>query len=85
MSFPDGAAGPGRLSLRVAGIIFGIALAAAGGALAYRAFFVEPSEAVVITDAGRVRELPDLLRVGGGLALLLAGAAVAYICARRRA
>ena len=83
--FLDATAGPGRFSLRVAGIIFGIALAAVGGALSYRAFFIEPSEAVVITDAGRVRELPDMLRIVGGLALLLAGAAVAYICARRRA
>ena len=71
--------------MRVAGIIFGIVLAAVGGAVAYRAFFLEPSEAVVITDAGRVRELPDILRIVGGLALLLTGAAVAYVCARRRA
>ena len=83
--FIDGTVGRGRFGLRVAGIILGIALAAVGGAVAYRAFFIEPSEAVVITDAGRVRELPDLLRIVGGLALLLAGAAVAYICARRRA
>jgi hypothetical protein len=67
----------------VAVILLGVCVAAAGGAVAYRALFVEPHAAVVITDAS-VRELPDLWRVIGGLALLAAGAAVALFAALRR-
>jgi hypothetical protein len=69
--------------LRVALIIFGIALAAAGGVLAYRSYFVEPSTAVVITGT-TVRELPNMARVAGGLLLLAAGAALALFSALRR-
>jgi hypothetical protein len=64
-------------------IIFGIVLAAAGGVLAYRSYFVEPSAAVVITDVA-VRELPNMTRVVAGLLLLAAGAAVALSAALRR-
>jgi hypothetical protein len=69
--------------LRVALVIFGIALAAFGGVLAYRAFFVEPSAAVVITDVS-VREVPNMARVAGGLLLLAAGACLALFAALRR-
>jgi hypothetical protein len=69
--------------LRVALIIFGIALAAAGGVLAYRAYFVEPSAAVVITNVS-VREVPNMTRVAGGLVLLAAGSALALFAALRR-
>ena len=69
--------------MRVALIIFGIALAAAGGVLAYRAYFVEPHAAVVITDVS-VREVPNMARVAGGLVLLAAGAALALFAALRR-
>jgi hypothetical protein len=64
-------------------IIFGIVLAAAGGVLAYRSYFVEPSAAVVITNT-TVREVPNMTRVAGGLLLLVAGAAVAFLAAARR-
>ena len=64
-------------------IVFGIALAAAGGVLAYRSYFVEPSAAVVITDAA-VREVPHMARVAGGLLLLAAGTALALFAAVRR-
>ena len=64
-------------------IIFGIVLAAAGGVLAYRSHFVEPSAAVVITDAA-VREVPNAARVAVGLLLLAAGAALALFAALRR-
>jgi hypothetical protein len=70
-------------SLRVALIIFGIVLAAAGGVLAYRSYFVEPSAAVVITGT-TVRELPNMGRAAAGLLLLLAGAALALSAALRR-
>ena len=63
--------------------VFGIVLAAAGGVLAYRSYFVEPSAAVVITDTA-VREVPDMARVAIGLLLLAAGAALALSAALRR-
>ncbi len=69
-------------SLRPIAIIFGIVLAAVGGVIAYRAFFVEPSSVVVISNSG-VRELPDTLRVLGGILLLVLGAVVAFTAARR--
>jgi len=69
--------------LRVALVIFGIVLAAAGGVLAYRSYFVEPAAAVVITDAA-VREVPNMARVTVGLLLLLTGAALALYAALRR-
>ncbi|HEX7313123.1 MAG TPA: hypothetical protein VF297_04355 [Pyrinomonadaceae bacterium] len=69
--------------MRVIAIVFGIVLAAAGGVLAYRSYFVEPSTAVVITDT-TVRELPNMGRVAAGLLLLAAGAALALSAALRR-
>jgi hypothetical protein len=60
--------------MRVFVILIGIALAATGGVVAYRAAFVEPHGVVVISEtAGRVRELPDMLRLAGGLVLLFVG------------
>ena len=69
--------------LRLILIIVGLVLAAFGGVIAYRALFLDPSAAVVITDTS-VREWPNTLRVGGGLVLLLAGASLAFIAARRQ-
>jgi hypothetical protein len=69
--------------LRAIAIIFGIVIAAVGGVIAYRAFFLEPSSAVVVSNTG-VRELPDTLRVVGGLALLIIGAVVAFTAARKK-
>jgi hypothetical protein len=69
--------------LRLFVIIFGIVLAAAGGVLAYRSYFIEPHTAVVITGT-TVRELPNMARVGAGLLLLAAGAALALSAALRR-
>ena len=69
--------------MRVFLIIFGIALAAAGGVLAYRSYFIEPSAAVVITNT-TVREVPNMARVFGGLLLLAVGAAVAIFATLRR-
>ena len=70
-------------AFRVALIIFGVVLAAAGGVLAYRSYFLEPSSAVVITDTA-VREVPNMARVVGGLAMLTAGAGLALFAALRR-
>jgi hypothetical protein len=69
--------------VRVFSLIFGIVLAAAGGVLAYRSYFIEPHAAVVITDTA-VREVPNMARVGVGLLMLAAGAALALSAALRR-
>ena len=69
--------------MRIVGIIFGIVIAAIGGVIAYRALFLEPSSAVVITET-EVRELPNTARVLGGMAMLVIGAALAFLAARRR-
>jgi hypothetical protein len=61
-------------------VVFGIVLAAVGGVIAYRAFFIEPSTAIVISHEG-VRELPDTFRVIEGLVLLIVGAAIAFTAA----
>ena len=73
----------GGRTLRVALVIFGIVLAAIGGVLAYRSYFVEPSAAVVITETA-VREVPNMARVFVDLLLLLTGAALALFAALRR-
>lgn len=69
--------------LRIILVIFGIVLSAVGGVIAYRAYFLEPSAAVVITSS-EVRELPDTFRIVCGLALLVVGAAIAYTAALRK-
>jgi hypothetical protein len=61
----------------------GISLAAIGGVIVYRALYLEPSSAVVVTS-GAVRELPNTLRVAGGVGLLAIGAVMAFFSARRR-
>ena len=58
-------------------------IAAIGGVIAYRAYFLEPSAAVVITST-EVRELPNTARVMGGLALTIVGAAMAFLAARTK-
>jgi hypothetical protein len=68
--------------LRALAIVFGIVIAAIGGVMAYRALFLEPSSALLITN-GEVREVPNTLRVAGGIALLIAGASVAFLMARK--
>jgi hypothetical protein len=69
--------------LRAIAIILGIVLAAIGGVIAYRAYFLEPTAAVIISERG-VRELPDTYRIIEGSALLLFGAAMAFFAARRK-
>ncbi|HYY41315.1 MAG TPA: hypothetical protein VE775_01210 [Pyrinomonadaceae bacterium] len=59
-------------------------LCAAGGVIAYRAAFLAPHAAVVLTDTS-VHEVPHVGQVAGGLLLLFAGALVAFFAARRRA
>lgn len=69
--------------LRTLIIILGIGLAAYGGVILYRALFIEPASAVVITNEG-VRQVQDTSRVLGGVALLVVGAALAFITALRK-
>jgi hypothetical protein len=67
--------------VRIIGIIVGIVIAAIGGVITYRALFLEPSSAVVITET-EVRELPNTARVIGGIAMLAIGTIVAFLAAR---
>jgi hypothetical protein len=69
--------------LKVILIIVGLLIATAGGVIAYRALFLDPTSTVVITET-EIRELPNYTRVVGGTLLLLIGAAVAFLAARRR-
>ena len=68
--------------MKVIFLIVGLVIATAGGVIAYRALFLEPSAAVVVTETD-VRELPDTLRVAGGIAMLVVGASLAFFGARR--
>jgi len=68
--------------LRVFVLLAGIVVATAGGVTLYRALYLEPRSAVVITET-EVRELPNYKRVVGGALMLVCGAAVAIIAARR--
>lgn len=63
-------------------LIVGIALAVAGGVITYRALYVEPRSAVIITDT-EVRQLPNQARVVGGALLLVTGTAIALYSATR--
>ncbi|MGB7921664.1 MAG: hypothetical protein WCF57_00335 [Pyrinomonadaceae bacterium] len=69
--------------MRIIAFIVGLLIAATGGVIAYRALFLEPSAAVVITERD-VRELPNTLRVTGGLVMLVLGAGLAFLAARRK-
>jgi hypothetical protein len=69
--------------LRGIAIVSGIVLSAVGGVIAYRALFVDPSAAVVISNEA-TRQLPNMLNVAGGILLLVAGAAIAFFAARRK-
>lgn len=69
--------------MKTLALILGIIIAAAGGTIAYRALFIEPNAGIVVTNAS-IREIPNTLRVGGGLVLLVVGACVAFLSVRRR-
>ena len=64
-------------------VIVGLILASIGGVIFYRAAFLEPPAAVVITNT-EVREVPNTMRIVGGTALVIAGATLAFLSARRR-
>jgi hypothetical protein len=64
-------------------LIVGILVATAGGVITYRALYIEPKSAIVITDSG-VRELPNQARVIGGALLFVGGSALALYAATRK-
>ena len=64
-------------------LIVGILVATAGGVITYRALYVEPKSAVVITDS-EIRELPNYTRVIGGALLFVGGSALALYAAVRK-
>lgn len=61
-------------------LIVGILVATAGGVITYRALYVEPKSAVVITET-EVREVPNYTRVIGGALLFVGGSALALYSA----
>ena len=69
--------------LRLILIIVGVIVAAVGGVLAYRALFIEPYAAVIITNTD-IHEVKNWWKVTGGIIMLIAGAAIAFIAATRR-
>ena len=68
--------------MRAALIIVGLFIATAGGVIAFRALYLEPTSTVVITS-DEIRELPNYTRVVGGALMVLVGAAAAYLAATR--
>ena len=65
-------------------LIVGILVATAGGVITYRALYVEPKSAVVVTETG-IREIPNYARVVGGALLFVGGSALALFAATRKA
>ena len=65
-------------------LIIGILLATIGGVITFRALYVEPRSAVIITDT-EIRQLPNYARVVGGALLFVGGTALALFAATRRA
>jgi hypothetical protein len=64
-------------------LIVGILVATAGGVITYRALYVEPKAAVVVTESG-IRQLPNQARVVGGALLFVGGSALALYAATRK-
>ena len=64
-------------------LIIGIMLATTGGVITYRALYLEPKSAVVITEPD-IRQLPNYTRVVSGALLFVGGAALALYAAVRK-
>jgi hypothetical protein len=74
-----------KIPMRIVAFILGLAVAAWGGVLAYRALFLEPSTTAIInTSTGAMHEYPNLLRATLGLIMLVGGACIAFFAARRK-
>ena len=70
--------------MRVLLLIVGIIVATAGGVMTYRTLYVEPKSAVVISDTGSIRQIPNQARVVGGALLFVGGSALALYAATRK-
>jgi len=69
--------------MKVLLLIVGLLLATVGGVITYRALYVDPRSAVVITETD-IRELPNYTRVVGGALLFVGGTALALFAATRK-
>lgn len=69
--------------MRALAIIIGLLMGAAGGVVAYRAYFLAPDTTLVVSEDGITR-LDNTAWVVAGLALFLAGAGVAFFAALKR-
>ncbi len=78
-----GHGGPLLQKVKTLLLIVGILVATAGGVITYRALYVEPKTAVVITETG-IRQLPNQARVVGGALLFVGGSALALYAATRK-
>ena len=65
-------------------LIVGLLFATVGGVITYRALYLEPTSAVIITD-NEIRQLPNYARVVGGALLFVGGTALALFAATRKA
>ena len=70
--------------MKVLLLIVGILIATAGGVITYRALYVDPKSAVVITETG-IRQIPNQARVVGGALMFVGGTALAFFAAVRNA
>ena len=68
--------------MKVLLLIVGILVATAGGVITYRALYVEPKSAVVITET-EIRQIPNQARVVGGALMFVGGTALAFFAAVR--
>ena len=64
-------------------LFIGVLVATAGGVITYRALYIEPTSAVVITETG-IRQIPNQARVVGGALLFVGGSALALFAATRK-
>ena len=64
-------------------LFLGVMVATAGGVITYRALYLEPKSAVVVTETG-IRQIPDQARVVGGALMFVGGSALALFAATRR-
>jgi len=69
--------------MRALMLIVGILVATAGGVITYRALYVEPKSAVVITET-EIRQIPNQARVVGGALMFVSGSALALFAAIRK-
>jgi len=69
--------------MKVLLLIVGLLLATVGGVITYRALYVDPRSAVVITETD-IRELPNYTRVVGGALLFVGGTALALFAGTRK-